>query len=227
MPRMRITTILSVGSDNGTRPYGSLFVGGLGAVLIFAAVAGYFMGRASEAAIAFAVIGAGLVSVAALMKRLIGTLKIGPTGVEATIRDEIVVSEHQIAKGQVVDAKVAIESQTLGATVPAEPTLSEDAVAVIAGRDTPAVLLTQNAKDELEQLSEMDRRAVYTALKDLGKTRNDLKLARTPGGVTYKQRKVGPDLRLIYRLIDKIREDEPDQHVIVAVDSNPTWRVGG
>lgn len=202
-------------------------------VLLLAAVWGLFAERASEVTISLAVIGAGLVVTAAVLERLVGPLRIGPTGFEIAIA-EIAVGEHQLQTGQVVDAKEAVEaSLSAEGTLTAEVTIggtadvttpSEEGRSVIIGRDTPPVLLTEAAHDVMGTLDTSDRKAFYAALKDLGKTGRDKQIASTRAGIMYMERRVSPGVALVYRLLDKTSEDDPDRYVIIAIET-PSHRI--
>lgn len=216
-------------------PWGGWFIALLGAVLILASVWGYAARRDGSATIGFAVIGAALVVVGAMSGRLAaGTLKIGPTGAE------IPISEYQIQTGQVIDAEAAVEaslqgegSLTADVAVPDKPAVaeadnlaqrSEAAKAVMVPGNAPPVFLTQLANDALNALTGADRQVAWMAVANLGntaKTSDDKPIASTRSGVMYHQRKVTPDINLIYRQMDKTSEDDPDRYVIVAVERAP------
>jgi hypothetical protein len=159
-----------------------------------------------------------------------GTLRIGPTGAE------IPIGESQIQSGQVVPASVAVEASLGGhGSVSTDVTIpdkahepgekgpdqpSEDAKAVMVPRDAPPVFLTQAANDVLNSLSGNERQVAWTAVANLGKTAkdgNDKAIASTRAGVMYMQRRVTPDVNLIYRQMDKTSEED-ERYVIVAIE---------
>ncbi|MUL50057.1 hypothetical protein FZI85_29925 [Mycobacterium sp. CBMA293] len=230
-------------------PWASLFVGSMGSALIAAAVVADFTGQPSEATIGFAFIGAGLVIAGPLLNRLNGILKIRPTGLEIPIGEpppQVTISESQLKRGELVSANQAFEVTAIAtgtgrvdaAAAGEEPAPtktpvgapdggrsskapSEDSIAVMVHQDgTPPVFFTQAANDVLNSLGPA-RKAVSDAVQTLGTTDADHRIASTSTGVTYMERKVPPDLALIYRLIDKTSEDEPDQYVVVAIERGP------
>lgn len=87
--------------------------------------------------------------------------------------------------------------------------------------DAPPVYFTQAANDVLNSLSVPERKAVSNAVKNLGKTESDHRIASTSSGVMYMERKTSPDIALIYRLLDKTSEGEPDGYVVVAIEPGP------
>jgi hypothetical protein len=203
----------------------------VGGVLVVAAIGGYGFNRDGTATIGFAVIGAALVVIGAMEGRLAaGTLKLGATGAE------IPIGESQIQSGQVVSASVAVEASLGGhgsasgdVAVPDKAPESgekgsgrpsEDAKAVMVPKDGPAVFLTQLANDALNSFHGSEREVVWNAVANLGKTAKDgtdKAIASTRAGVMYMERKVTPDVSLIYRQMDKTSEDD-ERYVILAIE---------
>jgi hypothetical protein len=87
-------------------------------------------------------------------------------------------------------------------------------------KDGPAVFLTQLANDALNSSHGSERVVVANAIANLGKTAKDgtdKAIASTRAGVMYMQRRVTPDVRLIYRQMDKTSEDD-ERCVILAIE---------
>lgn len=184
--------------------------------MLVVGIVGQFMHEASATNITLIVVGAGAVVIAPLLPRL-REFTFGATGAAAKFLD----AEDDIEKGNLLEADKAVNA--VNAVIAAPPmqataTMNAPQVELSGTVIPPNVSMTPDAMAALARLGSDDRVAVESAMATLNG--NDPRAIEPgSGGRSYFVRRVAPQLRLYYRLMDKRRPNGPDQWVVVNIQA--------
>jgi hypothetical protein len=191
---------------------------------------GSFLLDHSDGALGMLIVGAFLFVGGPLMNRLT-SFKFGLTGAEATLAEALAAAEDQMAEGDVV---VAPEPATAIATghpptiTTAEQTGEGTLSGEVANVVTP-VVLTEGASKVIDQLSDQDRDAVWSVVHEMMVSPEGPGGVLLPGSGRYLARPVNDHIRLVFRAVDRLSEDDPPGYTILNVvrPGSTLWKITG